>query len=1448
VAELRELITQHLADLCSVPAAELDPDRPLQESGLSSRDALVLAGYLESLLERPLPPTLVWEHPTISGLAAALADRDGWPASAAIQPAQGTGRIAQDAVAIVGLGCRFPGGPAGTLSDPEKFWRFLLDRGDAVGEMPPERWAAFDDGAAATAQALSSVTRWAAVLDDVTGFDAAFFGISPAEATAMDPQQRILLEVSWEALEHAGIAPVSLRGSRTGVFVGIGAAEYAHLTAADLSRVDAWTATGAATSVAAGRISYLLDLRGPSMTVDTACSSSLLAVHLAASSLRSGESDVAVAGGASLQLSPVITMTFDAGGGTSPDGRCRAFDAAANGMVRGEGCGLVVLKRLADARRDGDRVLAVISGTAVNSDGRSNGLAAPSAGAQRDLLAAAYAAAGVSPDQVDYVEAHGTGTPLGDPVEARALGAVLGAGRPAGRPLLIGSVKTNIGHLEAAAGIAGLIKAVLALSRRHIPPGIHFDAPSPHIPLAELGLSVVSQPTAWPDNPWPATAGVSAFGFSGTNVHVVLTAPPGEAGPAREDAAGDSGAARGQAAAGPPSVRPARFVLSDASAERVRDQAARLASWVAGPSAGDGPVDDLAYTLDRRRGRGPHESVVVARDRAELLAGLRALSSGDPHPAVVSGAGGAGGVSDPGPAAGTIIDLPPAPWRHERYWADRVRRPAVTGHPLLGPHVELPGGGHAWRAAAEPGTLRELGIAGQPAGVFPLSAAAEMVVAAACQAWGAATEDVAVTGLRLERLLPLDTGTVLTTTLDEFGPPGQRATVWIHARSVVGAWIAVATADAALASGREAGGGHWAAAPHPGPTAVIPAARLARGQRIPAQVLDRCLAAACASPDEVPVSVALLRVRGYCADGGSCEVTVTADENGTVAAVRLSAGHPVLELSGVRLRRVACAEIPVSYRDKLLERIWQRVDATARASQGTRRWVVLGDHRAAGAPTTISMSALLAAALHAAGHQADVPDYQGSLRHGPAPCGGDLSAAAGVVLLAPRAPLPPSAAAEFVLEATQLASFLAARPGPPPRLWIVTTGALAARPGEAGDPGLAAARGLVRVLALEQPGLRAALVDTDPGADPAAAASALATELIADAGDDEVAWRDGSRLAARIAAPAGKQDGSRPARPGAGAPGDDAGAGPFPRQPVVRPGGGYIITGGYGSLGLVVARWLAERGAGRIVLAGRSGPPEDARGLLSELAGTATDVRMLRGDVAEPGVAEQLVAAAVDGGIPLRGIVHAAGVFADALAGDVTAGDLFRVWLPKAHGAWRLHEAAEGIGLDWFVLFSSAAALLGSPGQLAYATANAWLDAFALWRRARGLPATAIGWGAWSGAGRAGGLAIRGMDPITRGEGVEALEAFLAEDRAVAGIVRIDAAAAAAAYPEIAGLPYFGPLLGAARPDHTAAAPQALQNGGRPGDGARPPGPVSTCSPTVPPADTANNRGSRRPT
>ncbi len=541
------------------------------------------------------------------------------------------------------------------------------------------------------------------------------------------------------------------------------------------------------------------------------------------------------------------------------------------------------------------------------------------------------------------------------------------------------------------------------------------------------------------------------------------------------------------------------------------------------------------------------------------------------------------------------------------------------------------------------------------------------------------------------------------------------------------------------------------------------------------------------------MAIGLLRVPGPAGAGGDCQVlNVRAgngrgegDSDGAVTAdLRLTAeqpgaGPPLLEALDVLVSRVPRAAIPVPYQDKLLELAWQPQDLPAhpamdvakggseaadRHMHGTsRRWIVwegTGTGTGAGhetaprrgpAPDDISrargLAREVAVRLRAVGHRVDVADGPGvdgvaaargaAGADGAAGAGGD-DPPAGVVLVAPEVPHP-AAAEHVVLDAVRAAASLAARPGPPPRLWIVTAGSAAARPGEGGDPGLAALRGLVRVLALERPRLRASLVDLDPAADSQSAAATLAAELIADAPDDEVAWRDGSRLVARLArAPLPTPQPGRP-------------AGRRGRRPVVRPEGGYIVTGGCGGLGLVVARWLAERGASRIVLNGRSGAQPEARIALDAMRAAGARVRVVRGDVAQPGVASRLVAAARAGGTPLCGIVHAAGVFADALLGDVTPGDLSRVWAPKVAGAWRLHEATEQADLDWFVLFSSAAALLGSPGQAAYASANAGLDAFAAWRRARGLPATAINWGVWSEAGRAGGVAIRGGRRGTRG-------------------------------------------------------------------------------------------------
>lgn len=436
---------------------------------------------------------------------------------------ENTALAARGPIAVIGMGCRFPGGAI----DPGRFWQLLEGGRDAVAEIPPDRfdldrwWDADPDAAG------HLYVREAALLDDVRGFDAAFFGITPAEAEAMDPQQRLLLEVSWEAFEDARLDPKRLAGSRTGLFLGLSNYDYiqAHIHSGDPARITPQAGSGVMFSTAAGRLSYFYDLRGPCVTLDTACSSSLVALDAAIKALRRRECDTALAGGVSLLLSPDSMVALCKVRALAADGRSRAFDESASGYGRGEGCGLVLLKRLDDAIRDGNPVHAVLAGSAVNHDGRSNGLTAPNGLAQQAVIRAALEDARLAPDMIDYIEAHGTGTPLGDPIEFGALDAVFGR-RPAGRTLRLGSVKTNIGHTEAAAGIAGVMKVILAMRHGIIPASLHFETPNRHIDWKGSSIAVTGAASPWEAGERPRAAGVSSFGLSGTNAHIVVTAPP----------------------------------------------------------------------------------------------------------------------------------------------------------------------------------------------------------------------------------------------------------------------------------------------------------------------------------------------------------------------------------------------------------------------------------------------------------------------------------------------------------------------------------------------------------------------------------------------------------------------------------------------------------------------------------------------------------------------------------------------------------------------------------------------------------------------------------------------------------------------------------------------------------------------------------------------------------
>ncbi|WP_026360021.1 type I polyketide synthase [Amycolatopsis nigrescens] len=1715
VEGLRRWLVEQIAEICDLTEDEVDVRTPFGEFGLSSRNAVELSGELEDLLDRVLPTTLIWAHPTIERLAEALAGEEGTE-TAETAPDNGTGEDAADPIAIVGLGCRLPGGVHG----PAEFWRLLSEGRDAITEVDPERWAGYPGA--------EGISNRGGFLTDIAGFDAEFFGIAPREAARMDPQQRMLLEVVWEALEHAGIAPESLRGSRTGVFVGISGTEYGSLSLADLAGVDAWAGTGAALAIAANRLSYVLDLRGPSLSVDTACSSSLTAVHLAVQSLRSGESEVALVGGANLLLGPGVNANFDQMGITSADGRCKPFSADADGIGRAEGAGVVVLKRLSAARADGDRVLAVIRGSATNSDGRSNGLTAPNPEAQQELLRDAYRHAGVSPTAVDYVEAHGTGTLLGDPIEARALGAVLGADRPARRPLLLGSVKSNLGHLEAAAGIVGLIKVVLSLRHGEIPASLNYAGPNPHIAFDELGLSVVDSHRDWPEG--PAIAGVSGFGFGGTNAHVVLErAEPADPEPSEM------------------TVRQHRLLLGGGDAGRLADTAGNLADWLSGEGAAV-PLADVEHTLARRLD-GRVRAAVAGSDTGELVAGLRALARGEQAPGVATGtrrgpgtgpvfvfsghgsqwagmgkrllagepvfaaaidrldpliraeagfslredlvneveagtmdhvqplvfgiqlalaelwraygvrpsavighsfgevaaavvagalteadgarivalrsrllaslagdgamallelgaeeagelvdglsdvdiavlsapnqtviAGSAdqvrrivsdvdsrgllaklvkldvaahspivdrvtdtlvdglagltaaepllgfystalpdprrrpefdpaywatnlrqpvrfagavaaaltdgltgfveisphpvlrhaladnlaalgrpdalvlstlrndqdeathfhsqlgaleiAGMLSPSRPEGTVTALPGTPWRHVRHWLPRsATTPTAAGtHPLLGAHVEQPDDDkHLWRAdlgsAAEP-WLSDHRLDDRP--VLPGSAYLEMANAAARTVFEVPAERVALRALTMQQPLPLGEHTAVTTVLKPAGP--GRAKITVHTKSADGRWQSHASVDAHLVgpgetapcvaevdtSGftevsaaelyqrlRSLGVGYGPAltgmsAPRVSRRAsagrLRAVARIAlpeeagpvRGMRLHPALVDSCLqafAAALFDPTDtdsgaayMPMEFGSIRVYGDLSTAESVHVSVTEPVAGSVALTGelhlVDAGNrTLLEIGEVFVRRVERAELAAPLTDRLLEAVWRPSPLPEGPGEPTDRLVLLhaGGHR-------------LLEPLAANGPAVRQADYRDETAVAEALAGPDPVS---VVVLPPDSGTGLEAIAEAeraVLGIADTVRALAERAGTA-RLWLVTTGTAAVTAQDQVRPGMGALRGLVRVLAYEHPELRTTMVDLAPDT----GVRDLLAEL-ASGTEDEVAWRADGRHAHHLRWAAPPAEGTLD-------------------RPVVRPDGAYVLTGGLGGLGVFLAGQLAEQGAARIVLNGRSAPKPD---VVRAIAAMDTEVEVVLGDLADEGTAERLREAATAGGVPLRGVLHAAAVFDDRTTSGLDAETLHRSWLPKAYGAWRLHEATLDVELDWWLGFSSTAALTGLPGQPAYASANAYLDALTEMRRAQGLPGASIAWGTWSEVGAAAELEIPWVHPLSPDEGVAALTTVLAEGRGNTGALRLNGGSLVDAFPVLLEIPFFGDLLA----EHARAAEQA---GGWPG-------------------------------
>jgi acyl transferase domain-containing protein/NADPH:quinone reductase-like Zn-dependent oxidoreductase/acyl carrier protein len=637
VQQRRKLMSDFLrdavADVTRVDPAEIREDAGFFDLGMDSLMAVELRRRIEQGVGKEIPATLAMDHPRLSDtvdylLSDVLALSEQASKSGAALATAVTTR-SDEAIAIIAVSCRFPGAP-----NPEAFWDLLSGGVNAIREVPEDRFDIDEFYDPDPDVAGKTYTRFGGFLEGIDGFDPEFFGISPREAVWIEPQQRLMLETVWEGLERAGLSPASLRGSRTGVFAGVAANEYAHLLSAEsIDKIEPYFITGNALNAISGRVAFALGFEGPAVAVDTACSSSLVAVHQAVQALHSGDCDLAVAGGVNVLLSPVTVVAASRARMLSPVGQCKTFDASADGYVRSEGCGILVLKRLSDAQRDGDRIAAVIPGTAVNQDGASSGLTVPNGGAQQRLISTALARAGLVGGDVDYLEAHGTGTPLGDPIEVQAAGAAYGGGRDANRPLLMGSVKTNIGHTESASGAAGLIKVVLSLQNRELPQSLHFDNPSPHIPWGTLPVKVVDKSTPWEPNGRPRRAGVSSFGFTGTNAHVLIEEAPVAQPAIIAEQPSDDAAETPESSGKDESI--SVLPLSARSPEALVELAERYGTWLTNHP--DADIAEVSGTAAVGRSHFEHRAALVVDSVASASAGLADLAAGRQRPGVVRG-------------------------------------------------------------------------------------------------------------------------------------------------------------------------------------------------------------------------------------------------------------------------------------------------------------------------------------------------------------------------------------------------------------------------------------------------------------------------------------------------------------------------------------------------------------------------------------------------------------------------------------------------------------------------------------------------------------------------------------------------------------------------------------------------------------------------------------------
>jgi len=1443
--EIQQWLIDNLAQRLGIPNSEIDINEPFASSGLNSIDAVSLSADLEDWLEIKLSPTIVFDYPNIKELAVYLSQ---WTIDNGQSIANDQANLSntrqlipnnQQDIAIIGMGCRFP-----SANNTQEFWELLRDGKDAIKKS--DRW---------------SESSYGGFVDDVDRFDPQFFGITPREAQSIDPQQRLLLEVSWAALEDAAVANQDLLGSNTGVFIGMSSSDYSQLRFHYGVDVDAYAGTGNAHSIAANRLSYLFDLKGPSMAVDTACSSSLVAIHLASQSLKTGECHLAIAGGVNLMLSPELTQTFEMAGMMAQDGRCKTFDADADGYVRGEGCGVVILKCLEDAYRDGDRILGVIKGSAINQDGKSNGLTAPNGLSQQAVIHQALANAGVDSTDIGYIESHGTGTSLGDPIEVNSLKTVLGQGD---HPCYLGSLKTNIGHLEAAAGIAGLIKTVLCLQHQTIPPNLHFKKLNPLIDISQTGITIPQQLQPWD---WDRRyAGVSSFGFGGTNAHVVVG--DGETGRRGDEET------RGQ---GVVDQRPLQLLtLSAKNQAALTDLVLSYKDYLEEYPEVD--LGDLCYTASTGRTHFDYRLAIACESKAQLQSRLAQFTAGNFKPGIV-----AGEVTQNNKIAflftgqgSQYVNMGVQLYQTQPVFKQALDRcgdllDSYLDQPLL--EVLYP---HDSSLLNSNSSLLNQTIYTQPA-IFAL----EYALAQMWISWGvlptalighSVGEYVAATiagVFSLEDALKLVASRgKLMQSLPEggemyavFASEAKVSEVIKPFRDKV-AIAAINTAQSIVISGEK--------------TKVEKAIALFAANNIKTKQLT--VSHAFHSPLMNPILVEFQRVAEKIeyhlpkiklisnVSGEIASESIANAEywvNHVIAPVRFADGMEslqqkcnifleigskpillgmgrsalsdhkksntewlpslrprkqdwqqiiqslsVLYAQGIDLdwhnfvtennRKVALPSYPFqrqSYwltpqergNNKLKVFLPKPKQVKAQPDFYQIEWRLNNELKLQNAKTNSDQLWLLFTAKdsshnlnHSLGDNQIVIDrtwldldYLNQI----------FSKYRNVKRIVYLAGLNDSKIEgiasiknyqeQHCSNVLNIVKSLYTNSVNAP-IWLITreNQIITEESNSLNSDAVASSClwGLGNAIAMEHPELWGGMIDIDrqPNELEENLFKIITTE---NNREDRFILRQDNIYVSRLQKQLKLTE----------------------NQTInINPAGSYLITGGLGSLGLKIASWLAKKGAKNLILLGRGKPKLEAKGAIAKLEQQGISVTTIQANITDYNALKNIVFSS-----PLKGVIHAAGVLNDGLLQGQTWEKFEQVMAPKVSGAWNLHQLTKDLDLDFLVLFSSVASLIGSPGQSNYSVANAGLDAIARYRRSLDLPAISINWGAWGDSGMAveQGFKIDGLDLIDPQAGLNALEEVLKSNLTQVGVINANWQQLSQKFPYLQQSNYFAELV-----------------------------------------------------